>query len=509
MSVVSLEQSFARFVYPFVFAPEHFAAVVANLNAARMPLRDGKPADVWEAARFPEFDLLPYVARYLNAPDEQNSTLKIWKLGNDFWNSFQGFGSKAEWTLHAAQTDDQNNSRKLEIPFQFKEIELSVFRTGVGFVTIEAEPKSNVLADWQNFFHFFRFVNRKTVTISAKHKTGETESEPFFPSFAAANASGDKHNLKQILCALLATVGANCEDVFIPNQLLPYVGLFIQDSESENDFDLIYKTRNFFHSEQGKTPAPNDLDAHHPTLLEYARRQWQIFTLDGGSFVAFDAPDTEFFRATLPAHLRHQYFLLFLLALQQRFALTNFSSRVSEYWLMRENDDQRAEMFERIRGDFFDFTARGYFIQVMQREHHHRCYLRWQQKFQVERFFGEVREKVREMNDYLQLERTSRIEELAAEQNTLAEKLARQHENRIGLTGILLALSFGIPSLVIGFLGINLNKINVKENDGGMEFWEAFSIAFGVLLVGVLISFVILRIFRAKEQSFEKIRKSN
>jgi hypothetical protein len=514
MSVVSREQSFVRFVYSFVFAPEHFAAVVTNLNAAQMPLREGRPAKVWETARFPEADLLPHVARYLNAPDEKDSTVKIWKLGNDVWNSFEGFGSKADWTLHVTQSDDQGVSRKLEIAFEFKEIELSLFRTGVGFVTVEAAPKSDVLADWHNFIHFFRFVDRKTVTLAGERKVGRTDSEPFFPPFAVAN--GDRQNLKQIICALLTVAGTNCDEVFIPDQLLPYVSLFIKDSVVADDYDLIYKTRNFFHSEQGKTPAPNDLDAHHPTLLEYARRQWQIFTLDGSSFVAFDAPDTDFFRNTLPSHLRHQYFLLFLLALQQRFALTNFSSRVSEYWLMRD-DDRRAAMFERIRQDFFDFTARGYFIQVMQREHHHRCYVRWQEKFQVERFFCEVREKVREMNDYLQSERSRRIEQLAAEQKVLAEeqkeeaqnreqrqkeeaeKLARQHENRIALIGLLLALTFGIPSLVVSFLGINLNKISVKENEG-MELSEALYIALGTWFACLLISGIIFLIYQAKER---------
>lgn len=496
MSVVSREQSFVRFVYPFVFAPEQFAAAVSSLNAARMPLRDGKNADVWEAARFPESDLLPHVARYLNAPDEKDSTVKIWKLGNDVWNSFQGLGSQADWTLHAMQSDDRDVTRKLGIAFEFKEIELSLFRTGVGFMTVEAAPKSDVLADWQNFIHFFRFVDRKTVTISAERKSGRTDSELFFPPFAATTSA--QQNLKQIICALLAMAGTNCDEVFIPDQLLPYVSLFVKDSTSNDDYNLIYKTRNFFHSEQGKTPAPDDLDAHHPTLLEYAARQWQIFTLDGSSFVACDAPDTYFFRNTLPSHLRHQYFLLFLLVLQQRFALTNFSSRVSEYWLMCD-DDQRVTMFERIRQHFFDFTARGYFIQVMQREHHHRCYVRWQEKFQVERFFSEVREKVREMNDYLQSERTRRLEQLATGQQALAEKLARQYENRISLIGILLALLFGVPSLVISFLGINLNKINVGENDG-MDFWQAFQIASGVWLACLIISTIIFLIHQAREQ---------
>lgn len=532
MSVVSRDQSFVRFVYPFVFAPEQFAAVVGSLNAAKMPLRESKVADVWEAARFPESDLLPHVARYLNSPDEKDSTVKIWRLGNDFWNSFEGFGSKADWSLHATQTDDQDIARKLEIAFEFKEIELSLFRTGVGFVTVEAAPKSNVLADWHNFIHFLRFIDRKTVTLAAKRKVGRNDTEPFFPPFAAA--TGDKQNLKQIICALLTMAGTNCDEVFIPDQLLPYAALFVKDSAADEDYNLIYKTRNFFHSEQGNTPAPDDLDAHHPTLLEYAARQWQIFTLDGSSFLAFDAPDTDFFRNTLPSHLRHQYFLLFLLVLQQRFALINFSNRVSEYWLMRD-EDQRAAMFEQIRQDFFDFTARGYFIQVMQREHHHRCYVRWQEKFQVGLFFSEVREKVREMNDYLQSERTRRIEQLAAEQKAFAEdqariaqeqleaaqkterlkkieaenleqrhkeeaeNLARQHEHRIGLIGLLLALTFGVPSLVISFSGINLKKINVGENDG-MDFRDAFQIAFGVWLICFAASVIIFFIHRAKSK---------
>ena len=90
------------------------------------------------------------------------------------------------------------------------------------------------------------------------------------------------------------------------------------------------------------------------------------------------------------------------------------------------------KIFERIRDRLLEFTARGYFAQVMQREHHHRVYRRWQEVFQLERIYQEVNDEVREMHEYLQ---TRQMRELERRLNTLSVLL-------------------GIPALVSAFLSI-------------------------------------------------------
>jgi len=110
------------------------------------------------------------------------------------------------------------------------------------------------------------------------------------------------------------------QEVFVPGQLLPFVALFADGIEPEKINPLLYKTRNFFHASQDIHPTSQDLDVAHERLMDYAENQWFVFSLDGGAFVACNAPPSEFFRRNMPDHLGKQYFLLFLLTLYNTFA---------------------------------------------------------------------------------------------------------------------------------------------------------------------------------------------
>jgi cation transport ATPase len=120
----------------------------------------------------------------------------------------------------------------------------------------------------------------------------------------------------------------------------------------------------------------------------------------------------------LPEHLDGEYLLLFLLALQQRFALISLSE------------------------------------QVTQRRHHHRCYLRWQETFQIERLYREVSDEVHDMHQYLQMEKTERIERLAEQD--------REQSVRTEKTLNILAAFLLLPALVLNFLSAVGNQSWVR-----------------------------------------------
>ena len=89
------------------------------------------------------------------------------------------------------------------------------------------------------------------------------------------------------------------------------------------------------------------------------------------------------------------------------------SSKVAMNWLTESNkhdNRQREQIFEEIRNQLLIFTARGYFTQVMQREHHHRCYRQWHQVFQIEQLYQEVNDEVRDMYEYTLMQQTRRLE---------------------------------------------------------------------------------------------------
>ncbi len=478
-------RSFIQFVYPFQFDQAGFRILVDNLRRAKWQGRESA-LTVWKRDKFPEDDLLTHVASYLNPPEGTTPTAYLWQLDTGALESAYGLGRNADWKFMGPH---------MQVPFHIEGVQLSLFLIGVGFLTICAKPRSNKINDWQDFFHYFRFVGgQRDVRIQAQRRVGfdEQERQPQFAPFFPEPAGGiDRHPegiglLGEILDALLSTGSEEkasehwWKDVFIPGQMIPFGALFADDVPDEDIAHMLYRMRNFFHSNEAIYPAAEDIRFDHPSLLTYAERQWFVFSLDGGAFVAYDAPDTSFFRGTSPIHLRRQYYLMFLLVLHQRFALMKLSEDVAKHWL---SDTDREKIFERIQDALLSFMARGHFVQVMQRGHHHRCYRKWQETFQIEQLYQEVKEEVLEMHNYLQAERLDRLQRLAEEEKTAeaerenaAKERSKLTERRLKMLNYLAAL-LGIPALLCSFL----------EATGGVRFWSALSVASGGLLLGVLV----------------------
>jgi len=467
---VDTNASFVLFVYPFLFDGTNLKAIEDAVKKANWSTGE-KTLPLWEAAKFPEDDLLAHVKNYLNPPEGKEPTALLWRMKDGAFKSPNCFGAQAEWAMVV--------SGKREVAFQFEGVQMALFRIGVGFLTVEASPKCDAVEDWLDFLHYFRFAGgQRGVKIKAQRRTQEDQHEPYFPPLAGGTEKRNgEGTLLEILDALLETtvrVGEGKDrwsEVFIPHQLVPFASLYLDGEMSDKDIaTYLYRVRNFFPAQREIVPSPEDLRLDHPSLLSYADKMWFVFSQEGGAFVAFNAPQTDqtdFFRRQLPNHLREQYFLLFLLTLHQKFALMRLSQDVSEHWL-KGDFKERTQSFERIRNDLLDFTARGYFVQVMQREHHHRVYRKWQEVFQLEQLYREVSDEVREMHEYLLSEQTKRLEEQT-----------KRLEWRINALTTVIA----VPALVMSFLSINLFGITAKEE--GLNVWVALAIVALGLVVGL------------------------
>ncbi|MCS7224025.1 MAG: hypothetical protein NZ959_05650 [Armatimonadetes bacterium] len=460
---IATSSSFIYFVYPFLFDAEKFQERAEAIRAAQWQGRE-QTLLVWRQQEFPEEDLLAYVQRYLNPPPGTWATAYLWKMDHQPLHSPFGWGADARWNLIIP---------KKEIPFRWGDVplngltldgvQLALFSIGVAFLSFATTVKSDDISDWLDFLHYFQFIRgQRKVGIRAQRRTGKDQWEPFFPEPAGGvkehpQGEGTFGDILESILNTGARIGERHSDnaqpdnkwwseVFVPGQLMPFAVLYADSTEvtDRQIGELLYRVRNFFPANRVLQPTPDDLSYNHPSLLSYGDKMWFVCTLEGGAFIAVNAPDTDFFRRELPRHLKDQYFLLFLIALHQRFALMSLSQDVSEHWLQRE---ERVQTFERIRDRLLNFTARGYFVQVMQREHHHRVYEKWQQVFQLEQLYQEVNDEVREMHEYALSESTKRL------------------ENRLNLLGALI----GVPSLVIGFLGINIYNITIKGD--GLPLW--------------------------------------
>lgn len=439
--IVEQKTSFVYYIYPFLFESNDFENLLTTIERAHLPGRNQK---IWKEELFCQEDLLFNVANYLNLSDKLSLNCKLWKLNEEVRDTF---GLRANWQLLSPQA---------EIPFEFgeagqgnKAVQLALFRIGVGFLILRTQPKSNDLKDWLNFLHYFRFLRGQQGTgvkaqrrIGLNPETQEPEFSQFFPELAGGveqYKNSDRCLFYELITAFLKT-GSNENDpqqwwreVFVPGQMLPFFSLFVNDLPAEYNPYLLYKLHNFFHIGQGNHPSLEDLRPDNPALLSYTEQQWFVFSLEGGGFLGVDAPQTNFFQQTLPSHLRDKYFLLFLLALHQKFTLMMLSEKVAANW--RISDDvatdveHNTKVFTNIRNQLLLFTARGYFTQVMQREHYHRCYRKWQEVFQLERLYGELNDEVREMHEYSLMQLLRRQDEAARERDRQRqEEIRRQDE---------------------------------------------------------------------------------
>lgn len=473
--------SFLHFVYPFTFRAEEFEERMAALDRQK---------DVWLPKEFPAGETLSHVADYLRPREGHPRAARLWKLSEQ-----NNMPLRLTRDLDCRLIAD-----KKEIPFTFggaqknsAVVELALFGVGVGFLTVAVRPVDADVPTWLAFLHYFRVMNGNhdvslTITAPAARRSSK------FAQGAVTYAA-----IRDTLLSTASLLGEQDKywwyDVFVPDRMIPFAALFVDGLDGKRERgELLYRVRNFFRNEQTVIATDEDLQVKgHPSLLPYVEGQQFLFSLEGGSFVAFDAPkDNVFFRETLPSHLRDQYFLVFLLALHQRFALIRLSQRVAERWT--DDRDGRFSRFGRIQEDFLDFSARGYFVQVMQREHNHRFYRKWHEVFQMNALYQEVRDEVREMHDYLLTKQNERLQELQEGQRRHLEQEAEKskqdreardrREKEINLLIGSATLAVAIPALTFGFLAINIEAYKLTI---AIAAW----IAAGAFSVSALSTFVI------------------
>lgn len=499
---VDRESSSIRFIYPFTFAGDTIARRSEAIGLATWRIGE-KPVAVWEAGSFPTDDLLSEVADFVDPPAGSLVSAGRWRVGDTVLRSPAGLGGGArhpgaDWTL---------TTRRGPVPFLIESIELALFRHGVGFVIVSALPVSTQLNDWFTFLHFFRYVHgRRASEVSAVRTTGrndngESTRTAFFPQLGGGShadaPSSEQHVFGEVIEHLLLTaVLADerqrwWEEIFVPGMMLPHVALFVDQCPVEDTPVHLHRLRNFFHADQAVHPSAQELALGDPGLLPYAANQWFFYSLNGGGFLACDAPHTPFFRATLPAHLTGAYLLLFLLALDQRFTLMLLSQQVSREWVGGGdgNEARKVAAFRRIRDALLAFTAQGYFAQTMQEEHHHRSYVRWQAVFQLERLYRNVAEEVREMYGDLELRQRDRAEAVSREQQRQAASL----DHRINVVTWLL----GIPVSLLLVINATGNIALVRRLVFGPEGVQAYDVLIGLVLdaIGIAAGYIAYRAF--------------
>ena len=484
-----LPGSVEQLVYTFVFDPKGsgpdngFAAALRRLHELeRGRGRSGAPCWVWRPERFHPSELLPHVAAYLDAGVDHKGeglaadcgersfdpasfdrlTAARWRLNKDpleaalvggqiregqHGEGRPRGGQPRELCLHVGGRvrDGAVVGARLEIPFELVSIDLVLFRVGVGFLVFKVKPNGSDAATWFDFRHYARFFGgQRGVRVTGG------DAAPFVFADVCARL------LEGIAPAGATTAQPWWSDVFVKDQAVLYSAWFVDLVATSEDIarqrhELRYRFREYFNAGQHLHQDASQDAPDRDDVAVYLRDQWFTFGLEGGGFLALDPPDEPFFRENLPQHVSEVYFVAFLLALHQRLALLRLSSEVSEHWL-RGSEEERLRSFQRIREQYLAFKARGYYSQVMQRNHHHAVYCRWQDALQVPLLFDEVRDEVREMHAYLADEAQRRIRVQLEEVQLQNVEL----EQRIELIGFLLG-GFVLGVGLVQVLGAHLS----------------------------------------------------
>jgi hypothetical protein len=142
------------------------------------------------------------------------------------------------------------------------------------------------------------------------------------------------------------------------------------------------------------------------------------------------------------SRFRHQDFLLYLIAHFHRAALLMFSDRLAEaVGRLDMHDADAVQAFRRVTREaletFLRFTHRYWFSQVSDQAETAELFGLCRQTLALDRLYGDIRQEVQDMNQYLE-----------------SEAMRRQNETIVRLTVVTI---FGlIGTVVTGFLGMNL-----------------------------------------------------
>ena len=516
---VRTSSSFLRLYWPFQMARvggrSQYEGIVPVVQGAVGP--GDRP--LWSDLDLPVDMLLTHCSAHLNCwdgspqhPRRDHETGHFWRIERSHLGSGGLFDPRREWLARHG-----SGQRATSASFSVVDANLVVFRQHIGFIMLEIVGRTADPADWLFLANRLRNLggDRRSSSSGATIEVPASIDLPFFTPDGEAGSGGERSfsgRLGEVFRWLAQESLPNCHltEPWVRDSALPYFSLFVDaagsatggnDADAPAVADLGERVRRFFRADQAMQATGEELTQE---IMLYAPDQYHTYSLDGGGFFAWDAPATQFFDATLPDHLRRYYSLNYLFALHQRLVLMQLSEAIADRWMdgpatldrsVSEstesgsiNEGLKAELeklvgeFEEIRNELLEFSARGYFIQFMHSQNHHRDYRRWQETFEVAQFHREVQNQMHEINAAL----TLRFEEIASKRRQMSETL--EHRRTAAQTNFAYILAiFGVVSLVLAFFGVPIKG----ETQNGISLWKLLSYGIVAALFGAAIAYVV------------------
>lgn len=413
-----------RFVLPIEYPVGSYPERCVRVDAFTF---DGRHNRFWRRADFPKMDVLPHLGAFVNIDEFANSTATWWTADHDelLWLTGSKAGVRFELVLAHGQ----------RLGFSLVRAQFVLFRLDLGFLVLDVRPTTDLVEDWFDLQHYFRFFARrgdhrgKRIALRQSKPRSAGPTSPLFTDVlhgsdarTVAHSRADSELDGRFLdCSLplinlfLSTArladgeaervlddrgrgvaGSGVREGFAPGEMLTYSALFLDGVAERFDARVLTRSVNRFHC--GQVVSPFDESGHATQVYRYKERQVLFATIAGSGFLATGGLDGDdhFWTGVLPSHLSGIYFVLFLLVAYQRLALIRLSQEVAEQSLERQDLGRFTQIHERV----LEFTARGMFTQVARHPHHHQFYQALQRANAVAELQQEVRDEVGALKEY-------------------------------------------------------------------------------------------------------------
>jgi hypothetical protein len=230
-------------------------------------------------------------------------------------------------------------------------------------------------------------------------------------------------------------------------------------------------------------PAPSDLAFEgNPEVVRTFENVVFGVAMEGGAALLVNT-GAPFVRDQLPVRIRHRYFLLFVLALQQRFGAIFLAERIARIGPARGHaegavyEDALVARVTRLREEVFDFKTRGWFADVGTMRMYTEVYRRWKEVLLTDPLVEEIKSEVQELDDYLRRAQLRR--ERARERREQVAAVRQDREAQRQSRALEILSYYLLPlTIVTSFGGINYEFI---VTHGGW-WWLAGAVAVGGVL---------------------------
>ena len=418
--------------FPFILSDAlEFASCAGAISSVGTEVWDERPerkaSPLWapRPLKLARETLLPHLANGLNPDQPQSQTRRqpatalLWQLSPAALQLLRADSNNSRWEVVAGKGAEP-------IPIKLEAAHLSLFRARSAVLTFEVSVLATEATSWFAALNALRNAGRSdvvlTITPDGKRERGQG---PLVQSGTTPTSNEIRELVRRLLDLSVhpsqLSPGMNdglqpearwWSGIYLPGQLVPFTCLFVDGvgGDRDRELELAHRIRFGFGPKQAIEVGRPLLDRTLADVWDYERGALFIAAVDGAGFLACDAPDHEFWRSTMPNHLREQYHIGFTIALAQRAALMNMSRLVAREWPADGDDSAPADhgeqrrVFTRLLSYLQEYTARLEFAQAFHTEHHQSAYHRWRSALGVAGLYKEVHDEVESMQDFLSAE---------------------------------------------------------------------------------------------------------